>query len=142
MERKVQKRKALELSGSNEADAKPSRSVRIRKPESSGSKTKSTTSRVRKQKVQKPIVSTQNAPKSMGPTSTNIAQKPTRKRRRKIPKREEREESIFMLFNTMHMQVQRLNQMMSFFQSQLQDHRGILREEIRENLDSGKGDKN
>jgi hypothetical protein len=71
-----------------------------------------------------------SGPKPRGPS----AKKTTRKRRRKIPKREEREESIFMLFSTMNTQVQRLNQMMSFFQSQLQDHRGILREEIRENL--------
>ena len=61
-----------------------------------------------------------------------------RKRRRKVPKCEEREESIFMLFDTMQLQVQRLNMMMSFFQSQLQDHRGILREEIREKLENEK----
>jgi len=65
-----------------------------------------------------------------------------RRRRRKVQKREEREESILMLFNTMHSQVHRLNQMMSFFQSQLQDHRGILREELRENLERDREEKN
>ena len=66
--------------------------------------------------------------------------KPKRKRRRKIPKREEREESIFMLFNTMQVQVQRLNQMMGFFQSQLQEHRSNLRDEIRENIEAERSD--
>jgi len=57
------------------------------------------------------------------------------RRRRKIQKCEEREESLLMSFGIMHTQVQRLNQMMNFFQTQLQDHRGILREEIRENIE-------
>ena len=142
MKRKVQKRKASELSCSDEADVTTSRSSRIRKSESSGSRAKSASSRVQKPKAQNRNIRAQDAPKSNEPTSKHITTKPTRKRRRKIPKREEREESIFMLFNTMHMQVQRLNQMMSFFQSQLQDHRGILREEIRESLDNSKCDKN
>jgi len=131
---KAKKRKALEAPPSSEEqldvdismDLKGPRSRRV---EHSGSRAKvvavAASSRVPKPK----------GPKPRGPGVTSGAKKSTRKRRRKVPKREEREESIFMLFDTMHMQVQRLNQMMSFFQSQLQDHRGILREEIRENLE-------
>jgi hypothetical protein len=46
---------------------------------------------------------------------------------------EDQDESILISFDIMHTQVQRINQMMSLFQSQLQDHRGILKEEIAEN---------
>ncbi len=121
MTKKAQKRKAFETPCLDEPEAVSS--ARSRKSENSGSQTKAAPPR---------------GPKRRGPrNSTNAPEKETRKRRRKIPKREEREESIFMLFNTMHMQVQRLNQMMSFFQSQLQDHRGILRDEIKENLGNG-----
>ena len=123
MTKKAQKRKAFETPCLDEPEAVRSKSPRSRKSENSGSQTKAAPSR---------------GPKPRGPrNSANAPEKETRKRRRKIPKREEREESIFMLFNTMHMQVQRLNQMMSFFQSQLQDHRGILRDEIKENLGNG-----
>ena len=129
MRRKAQKRKALEAPPSSEEqpdvgvsmDLKGPRSRRV---EHSGSRAKVV-----------PVAASSRVAKPRGPGPKSGAKKPTRKRRRKVPKREEREESIFMLFNTMHLQVQRLNQMMSFFQSQLQDHRGILREEIRETLE-------
>lgn len=134
MTKKAQKRKAFELMISEEQEAVTSKSSRS-KSENSGSQAKeeapfkaAAPPRVPKPRAPKPKVAT---------TSTNYPQKKSRKRRRKIPKREEREESIFMLFNTMHVQVQRLNQMMSFFQSQLQDHRGILKDEVKENLGNG-----
>jgi len=53
----------------------------------------------------------------------------------KIQKCEDREESLLVSFGIMHTQVQRLSQMMIFFQTQLQDHRGILIEEITENIE-------
>jgi len=56
-------------------------------------------------------------------------------RPRKIQKREDRDESLLVSFGIMHTQVQRLDQMMRFFQMQLQDHRGILIEEITENIE-------
>ena len=131
MRKKALKRKALEAPCSEEPEMMTSRSPRSRKSENSSSRAKSASPRGPKSR----------GPRSRDPTSTSGAKKPTRKRRRKVPKREEREESIFMLFNTMHVQVQRLNQMMSFFQSQLQDHRGILREEIREDLENDRNTK-
>jgi len=130
----AQKRKAFEIH-MEEQEAVTSKSSRSKKSENSVSQTKeaATSKAAAPPKVPKP-----RAPKRRVPsTSASVPQKEPRKRRKKIPKREEREESIFMLFNTMHVQVQRLNQMMSFFQSQLQDHRGILREEVKENLGNG-----
>ena len=139
MKKKALKRKALEGPPcSEEPDVATSKSPRSRKSENSRSRAKSASSRESRPKGSKPRGRKPTGPRPRDPISTSGAKKATRtrKRRRKIPKREEREESIFMLFNTMHMQVQRLNQMMSFFQSQLQDHRGILREEIRENIEN------
>ena len=43
------------------------------------------------------------------------------------------DESILVSYDIMHTQVLRINQMMSIFQSQLQGHREILKEEITEN---------
>jgi len=147
MRKKGEKRKALEapISEAPNADVTTDlKTPRSKKSETSGSRGRVAPSRggpkPRGPKPKGPARQGSPQPRasraSTRPASGTGAgaKKTTRKRRRKIPKREEREESIFMLFNTMNTQVQRLNQMMSFFQSQLQDHRGILREEIRENL--------
>lgn len=122
--KKAKKRKA------SQATRKEEPNIVDRKSQSSRSKKykKSGNSRSKVESSKDPI--------SKDKSSASGATKIMHKRRRKIPKHEEREESIVMLFNTMHTQVQRLNQMMSFFQSQLQDHRGILREEIREKLEN------
>jgi len=90
------KRKALQPSSSESPDMEARKRERSRKSETSGSRGKSKSSR------------------SPG-TSTSDTKEAKRKRRRKVPKCEEREESIFMLFDTMQLQVQRLNTMMSFF---------------------------
>jgi len=96
------------------------------------------------------IGTTREFPSSGGATPILAADKPTKRRRRKnkveerdtskhlrkVQKCEEREESLLMLFDNMHTQAQRLNQMMTFFQTQLRDHRSILREEISEKLSS------
>jgi hypothetical protein len=128
MRRKAKKRTALQAPPCSQEQPDVDISMDLKSPYSKRSKHSGI-------RAKATAAASTRGPKPKGPGVTSGAKKPTRKRRRKVPKREEREESIFMLFNTMHMQVQRLNQMMSFFQSQLQDHRGILREEIRENLE-------
>mmetsp|Transcript_13072 Transcript_13072/g.36791 ORF Transcript_13072/g.36791 Transcript_13072/m.36791 type:complete len:499 (-) Transcript_13072:515-2011(-) len=104
----------------------------------------------RNSKKPRNIGTTREFPSSGGATPILAADKPTKRRRRKnkveerdaskhrrkVQKCEEREESLLMLFDNMHAQAQRLNQMMTFFQTQLRDHRSILREEISEQLSS------
>eukprot|EP00536_Pseudo-nitzschia_multiseries_P008335 jgi/Psemu1/305652/fgenesh1_kg.210_\ len=85
-----------------------------------------------------PIQSTANKPSKRRRRKSKVDEHDASKRHRKVQKCEEREESLLMLFDNMHTQAQRLNQMMSFFQTQLRDHRSILREEISEKLSNDK----
>ena len=54
----------------------------------------------------------------------------------KIRKCKKKTESLLMSFDIMQEQVQRVSKMMTFFQTQLQDHRELLREEIMNNIES------
>ncbi|VEU40214.1 unnamed protein product [Pseudo-nitzschia multistriata] len=59
------------------------------------------------------------------------------KRRRKVQDSGERMESLLMLFDNMQSQIKRICQMMTFYGTQLRDHRDILRDEIMESLLEG-----
>merc|ERR1740117_2678789 len=54
--------------------------------------------------------------------------------RKKVRKDDDTPESLLVSFNIMREQVQRLNQMMDFFQTLLYEHRNDLREEISETI--------
>ncbi|OEU23236.1 hypothetical protein FRACYDRAFT_233406 [Fragilariopsis cylindrus CCMP1102] len=54
--------------------------------------------------------------------------------RKKVRKDDETPESLLVSFNIMREQVQRLNQMMDFFQTLLYEHRNDLREEISDTI--------